>query len=1098
VSVTAPYQPPTDRPYFVTGGTLLPDAPCYVERRADAELFDSLRNGEFCYILTARQMGKSSLMVRTARRLREAGVAAVVVDLTARGQNLSPEQWYFGQLTSIAVQLDCEEAVEEYWYDTARRDHGPLQRWQGAFAECILPHCPGRIVVFIDEIDIVRSLGFNTDEFFMAIREFYNRRTHDARFERLTFCLLGVATPSSLIEDARVTPFNIGRRVELTDFTPTEAAALRVGLSHGGREAVSARLLARVLHWTGGHPYLTQALCRAVAADAGAVGERDVDRHCHALFFTPGARDADNNLIFVQDRLLRADEDVAGTLTTYAKIRAGGTVYEAETPHAPALRLSGICGRDDRGRLRVRNRVYQTVFDPAWVRRALPDAEYRRQRDAYRLGVLRASLVATAALGSLGAFGFWGAFHQGRASQAEADARANRFVTAIGLAQRAYENNEVPRAIALLRPYREQPEFSSRFEVGYLWSLCHQEVFALPEDETVRGTRLSPDGRFLRRFHRDGTVREFRVEDGKPVRTYRLPLPTDALLFCSSPDGTFVGYKGVAGWVRVFRSADGTEVGRCELGAKARPLVLTLSGNGKLLAIGDNTGAVQVWQTGGMTRPLHTYPPPADGARSLRVSALRFSPDGKTLAAGYANGKARLLGVGAERAVRPLVGHEGQVSQFSWSPDGKRLASCGWDGLAVVTDVTTGRVGPRLRHRVDKVYSVAFDASGGRLVTGTEDGLVRTWDARTGAALATFRGQSGYVTQVGFTLSAPFVVSTTLGQVSRAWRDGSTARPSLPPLTDVAEIREASFNADGTCRVFEAGRPQKRRIYADVSGSSGVVRRVLGGLRRRFAYDISVASRAKVAVIATGKAGVEVWDLEQGRLLATLSSSPRRSYEAVAVSADGSQFVAGTNGESGEPSVLEVWNVREGKLVETPRLADALNFDNLHISADGSHVFFVLYRFRINPATKANEPEGQLGVMRLRTEKATIWIQRPMPASLLAVDEKTGIAAMTFVTTDGNSNLVLVSTHDGTILREVGPIPTPNSLSFSPDGRILVIGDKDRSLTVFDVSTCRETLWLTDEARSDGACFLGDGKNIAAVGIHGGVVEWRGTPRAER
>jgi hypothetical protein len=79
--------------FYVTGGTLRRDAPCYVERRADSELYDGLKHGKFCYVLTARQMGKSSLMVRTAARLREEGIGVAVLDLTGIGQNLSAEQW---------------------------------------------------------------------------------------------------------------------------------------------------------------------------------------------------------------------------------------------------------------------------------------------------------------------------------------------------------------------------------------------------------------------------------------------------------------------------------------------------------------------------------------------------------------------------------------------------------------------------------------------------------------------------------------------------------------------------------------------------------------------------------------------------------------------------------------------------------------------------------------------------------------------------------------------------------------------------------------------------------------------------------------------
>ena len=71
---------------FTTGGTLRPDDPSYVERQADHDLYQALAAGQFCYVLTARQMGKSSLMVRTAARLRQEGARVAVLDLTAVGR----------------------------------------------------------------------------------------------------------------------------------------------------------------------------------------------------------------------------------------------------------------------------------------------------------------------------------------------------------------------------------------------------------------------------------------------------------------------------------------------------------------------------------------------------------------------------------------------------------------------------------------------------------------------------------------------------------------------------------------------------------------------------------------------------------------------------------------------------------------------------------------------------------------------------------------------------------------------------------------------------------------------------------------------------
>src|SRR5688500_8367378 len=116
--------------FYITGGSLPADNPSYVERKADRELYDGLRSGEFCYVLTARQMGKSSLMIHTAAKLRQEGVRVVVLDLTAIGQNVGPEQWYYSLLCRLGEQLDLEEELDCFWAEHER--HGPLRRFFSA------------------------------------------------------------------------------------------------------------------------------------------------------------------------------------------------------------------------------------------------------------------------------------------------------------------------------------------------------------------------------------------------------------------------------------------------------------------------------------------------------------------------------------------------------------------------------------------------------------------------------------------------------------------------------------------------------------------------------------------------------------------------------------------------------------------------------------------------------------------------------------------------------------------------------------------------------------------------------------------------------
>src|SRR5262249_41783282 len=314
--------------------------------------------------------------------------------------------------------------------------------------QIILPRYVEPVVIFVDEIDTVRSLPFSTDEFFAGIREFYNYRTEDVELERLTFCLLGVASPSDLIRDTRTTPFNIGRRIELTDFTEAEATPLAQGLSREENEG--AALLKRVLYWTGGHPYLTQRVCQAVADDTSLVGSDGVDSLCEELFFVQRAKERDDNLLFVRERMLRSEVDLASLLTLYGQVHRGKRVNDDEiNPLISTLRLSGVA-RVKNSRLRVRNRIYERVFDQTWVAANMPDAELQRQRAAYRRGLLRAAALAAVILVLVSGLAFTAVRQRNLAKEEarRADRTARELQVALGEAQAQRKNAEEQRTEA--------------------------------------------------------------------------------------------------------------------------------------------------------------------------------------------------------------------------------------------------------------------------------------------------------------------------------------------------------------------------------------------------------------------------------------------------------------------------------------------------------------------------------------------------------------------------------------------------------------------------------------------------------------------------
>lgn len=401
-----PLYPSPQTDFYTTRGALPRDAQSYVERQADDDLYKNLIEANFCYVLTARQVGKSSLMLKTAARLQREGVAVAVLDLTAIGQNVTAEQWYYGLLEQMGRRLDLEDELEDYWLERARL--GPLNRWMGAIRDVVLDRYQNKIVIFIDEIDAVRSLPFETGEFFAGIREFFSRRQVDQELNRLTFCLLGAARPSDLVADSRTAPFNIAKRIDLTDFTESEASPLASGLSHKGTSA--DKLVKRVLYWTGGHPYLTQCLCHALAEEPSVNEVETVDRLCERLFLSSGAREQDENLQYVSKRILDEKADIAGLLNLYSQVHKHKCAHE-ETSRLTRLFHKNMSVEEDKSSLqefleivgivrivqrclRVRNRVYHRVFDRKWVDEKMPQNELTRQIAAYRKRLLRVAAIS--------------------------------------------------------------------------------------------------------------------------------------------------------------------------------------------------------------------------------------------------------------------------------------------------------------------------------------------------------------------------------------------------------------------------------------------------------------------------------------------------------------------------------------------------------------------------------------------------------------------------------------------------------------------------------------------------------------------------------
>ena len=121
--------------FFVAGGTLSADARSYIPRRADAEIIAALRSGIYCYLLDSRQVGKSSLLIRTRDALRAEGIRVAVCDLQRVGGDLTADQFYGGLLAQIGRALGAErQMVRAYRAD---REEAPFARFRAALIDAL-------------------------------------------------------------------------------------------------------------------------------------------------------------------------------------------------------------------------------------------------------------------------------------------------------------------------------------------------------------------------------------------------------------------------------------------------------------------------------------------------------------------------------------------------------------------------------------------------------------------------------------------------------------------------------------------------------------------------------------------------------------------------------------------------------------------------------------------------------------------------------------------------------------------------------------------------------------------------------------------------
>ncbi|MCI0458831.1 MAG: WD40 repeat domain-containing protein [Gemmataceae bacterium] len=560
----------------------------------------------------------------------------------------------------------------------------------------------------------------------------------------------------------------------------------------------------------------------------------------------------------------------------------------------------------------------------------------------------------------------------------------------------------------------------------------------------------------------DGTVRFWDVATGKEQQRIEAPARGGLAVHAARDDGVLsyerdgdkllIRGPGSKRQLRVSRGPASTTL------ADQDPLP-TLSPDGRMLATAEADQTIRLWDTtrGAELHRLRGHECFAraggrDWALTCAMTALAFSPDGKTLVSTSHDGSVRLWDVSARKELHRLEAHVGQPAGVAFAPDGKLLACA--DGTRVrLWEVASGRQRPSLSDS-QGAEAVAFSPDGMLLASAGTGGTVRLWHTGTGKELRLTQGHTSSALLATFSADGRAVVSVGSDRTRLVW----------DPAT-------------GRLMRSQSGLPEGARVA------------VVSGDRRLFALG-GVENEVSLRQVATGKA------------MGKLTSWQGWSASTLAFSGDGKRLAWGTAYQSillrvvstGEE--LHWWNTdgsSRSHWVGRPCVA---------LSPDGS---------LIATAGDSDGPDGTTWPIRLRApnlvSRSALPQGRQDDGEVRHLKGHTGgVSCLAFgarglLASGGSDGLVrLWQAATGAELAQLaGHKDNVSAIAFAPDGQRLASGGRDGTVRLWDVTTGKELRRFTPQAGPvDGVAFAPDGRALLSWGEDTTVLVWDLSPASTR
>ncbi|MEM1168759.1 MAG: AAA-like domain-containing protein [Cyanobacteria bacterium P01_H01_bin.35] len=898
---------------YQVGGSLNTNSPTYVIRKADNEIYQALKRGEFCYVLNCRQMGKSSLLVRTQNRLKQEGFKCATVDMTNIGsENITPLQWYKGIVADLSrsFKLTRKVPLKKWWEEIG--EISLLQKLSKYISDVLLVEFPTEnICIFIDEIDSILSLDFPIDDFFALIRYCYNQRAINPEYNRITFAIFGVATPSDLIQDRKRTPFNIGTAIELHGFTLEEIAPLATGLQV--KEGNPKLILQEILAWTGGQPFLTQKLCDLVVTTShdAAAGIVTIPPGQEAFWVESIIRtkvlhnwesqDEPEHLRTIKNRIEYYPEKLGRLLGIYNEILLEKEIKADDSREQIQLILSGLVVKES-GFMKVRNQIYKEVFNLEWVNQKLSLLRpYNQTFDAWiesgkqdSSRLLTGNALVDAQLWANGKslsdldYQFLAASVALDREQVQLSLEAARTKEAEArlIEEQKRLEAEQQKVIQEKKTAKLQRFLLGTLSMALLLTVglgvitFRQYRKALQSENQARHSEIkaliaAANGSLASEQKLDALIQAIKAQ--KKLQEY-----SDK----NQPQPKIEAQVKLA-LQRAIYTAD--EYNRL-IGNKHRILKIAISNDGEMLATNDGK-TIKLWQKNGKLLPIIFEHP-------TEIWELAFSPDNQIIASATADGKIRLWHLDG-KLHKILTGHDAKVYGVAFSPNGETIASAAGDSTVKLWH-RDGKLLRTLTGHQEKVWSVVFSPDGERLASSSIDGTVKIWH-QDGRLLRTLKGHNTVVFDVAISPDGEILASAAADKTVKLWHKDGRLLKTIRGHTEV--VREVVFSPDGKT-LASASEDKTVKVWS----LEGQLLKTFTAHQDRV-WGLAYTPDGQTLISSATNKTVKLWKPFNGLFLPLIDHSNRVC--GVAFSPD-SKLVATTSSDK----TIKLWH-RNGELITT-------------------------------------------------------------------------------------------------------------------------------------------------------------------------------------